>query len=91
MGRKSLAPGTALVFPGEKGVHTHFMRFAIDVVFYDRAHVVVDVAHVLRPWRFSAYRRKASGVIELPAGTARATGTTAGDRLKLEDQRGVAK
>ncbi len=83
MGRRSLARGAALVFPGEKGVHTHFMRFPIDVVFYDRAGLVVDVAHTLRPWRFSAYRRKASGVIELPAGTARATGTSVGDRLQL--------
>lgn len=83
MGRKRLASGAALIFPGERGVHTYFMRFPIDVVFFDREGVVVDVAHTLRPWRFSAYRRKASGVIELPAGTARATGTSMGDRLSL--------
>jgi len=87
MGRKSLPSGNALVFPGEKGVHTHFMRFPIDVVFYDRDEVVVDVAHALRPWRFSAYRRKAAGVIELPPGTAQATGMAIGDRLRLPPRR----
>jgi uncharacterized protein len=83
MGRAQLPAGEALVFPGVKGVHTHFMRFPIDVVFYDPDGVVVDVAHALRPWRFSAYRSNAAGVIELAAGTARATNTQVGDRLTL--------
>jgi uncharacterized protein len=83
MWRASLPQGEALVFPGVKGVHTHFMRFPIDVVFYDRNGVVVEVAHALRPWRFSPYRRNAAGVIELPAGAARAAHTEAGDRLSL--------
>ena len=53
MGRAHLPEGGALIFPGEKAVHTHFMRFPIDVVFYDRDMVVVDVIDSLRPWRFS--------------------------------------
>ena len=81
MGRRELQGGTALLLPGVKGVHTYFMRFAIDVVFYDHDGVVVDVAEALRPWRFSAYRRKAAGVVELPAATVRETGTAVGDRL----------
>ena len=84
MGRASLPAGEALVFPGVKGVHTHFMRFPIDLVFYDARGVVLDVTPALRPWRFSSYRRKAAGVIELPAGAARATDTQIGDRLSLQ-------
>ncbi|HEU5315231.1 MAG TPA: DUF192 domain-containing protein [Chloroflexota bacterium] len=83
MGRRNLPAGEALVFPGEKSVHTHFMRFPIDVVFYDRDGVVIEVAHALRPWRFSAIKWTAAGLIELPAGTARATSTQIGDRLNL--------
>src|SRR5262245_64168628 len=83
MGRASLPAGGGLIFPGEKGVHTHFMRFPIDVVFYDADRVVVDVIGELRPWHFSPYRFKARGLIELPAGTARATGTPSGDRLTI--------
>ena len=83
MGRAQLSQGEALVFPGVKGVHTHFMRFAIDVVFYDGDDLVLDVAPALLPWRFSQYRGSAAGVIELPAGTTRATQTEIGDRLTL--------
>ena len=81
MGRAGLPAGSALIFPGEKGVHTHFMRFAIDVVFYDGDLVVIEAIESLRPWRFSPYRRHAHGLIELPAGSVRASGTRTGDRL----------
>jgi uncharacterized membrane protein (UPF0127 family) len=83
MGRAGLPAGGGLVFPGEKGVHTHFMRFPIDVVFYDRELVVLDVVVGLRPWRFSPYRWRARGLVELPAGAARASGTRPGDRLTI--------
>lgn len=83
MGRSHLASGSALIFPGEKGVHTHFMRFPIDLVFYGRDFVVLDVIDSLKPWRFSPYRFRAQGIIELPAGTARATGTQPGDVLAI--------
>src|SRR5437588_6766775 len=55
MGRAELANDAGLVLPGARGVHTHFMRFPIDVVFYDRHCAVVGLEHALRPWRFSAY------------------------------------
>ena len=86
MGRAGLPPGAGLIFPGEQGVHTHFMRFPIDIVFYDRDRVVLDVVERLRPWRFSPYRWRASGLIELPAGTVRATGTRPGDVLSIAGQ-----
>ena len=83
LGRPALPPGEGLIFPGEKGVHTHFMRFPIDIIFYDEDLVVLEAIERLRPWRFSPYRRHARGLIELPAGTVGATGTRAGDRLAL--------
>lgn len=85
MGKTGLPESGGLVFPGTRGVHTHFMRFPIDVVFYDRAQVVVAVEHSLRPWRFSAYHLRAKGAVELPAGTARATGTVPGDELVIAE------
>jgi uncharacterized protein len=86
MGRQTLARGSGLVLPGTRGVHTHFMRFPIDVLFYDRAGVVLGVEHGLRPWRFSAYHLRARGAVELPAGTAHATGTVEGDALSISEQ-----
>jgi uncharacterized protein len=81
MGRPDLPTDGGLVLPRTRGVHTHFMRFAIDVAFYDRAGVVVGVEHALRPWRLSAYRWRAAGAVELPSGTLRRSGTVAGDVL----------
>ncbi|MCA1645506.1 MAG: DUF192 domain-containing protein [Chloroflexi bacterium] len=85
MGRADLLPGTGLVLPNTRGVHTHFMRFPIDVVFYDKNLVVLDVAHALRPWRLSAYHLRAKGVVELPAGTAAASATRRGDVLSFTE------
>src|SRR5262249_33601669 len=75
MGRAALPTDGGLVLPRPRGVHTHFMRFPIDVVFYDRNGVVVAISHGLRPWRFSRYHLRASGAVELPAGAARASET----------------
>jgi uncharacterized membrane protein (UPF0127 family) len=85
MGRADLPSGGGLVIPGTRGVHTHFMRFPIDVVFYGKDGVVLDVAHALPPWRFSAYHLRAKGVVELPAGTAAASATRLGDVLSFAD------
>ncbi|HEY3107916.1 MAG TPA: DUF192 domain-containing protein [Chloroflexota bacterium] len=85
IGRAHLAPGAGLVLPRTRGVHTHFMRFPIDVVFYDRHNVVLQVAHCLRPWRFSRYLLRAAGAIELPAGVALSTGTQRGDVLLFSE------
>jgi len=81
MGRNELAQDAGLVLPRTRGVHTHFMRFAIDVAFYDRKGVIVGVAHALRPWRLSAYHWRATGAVELPYGTLCASGTIPGDVL----------
>lgn len=85
MGRRQLPAGSALVLPNTQGVHTHFMRFAIDIVFYDRDLRVLDVVESMAPWRFSPYRFRAKGVIELPAGAVRATGTRPGDALVVRN------
>src|SRR5256885_2021003 len=79
MGRAHLPTGSALIFPGEKGIHMFFMRFPIDAIFYGREMAVLVVLEDLRPWRMTRYYFRARGVIELPAGTARATGTQPGD------------
>jgi uncharacterized membrane protein (UPF0127 family) len=83
MGRRQLPAGQALIFPGVQSIHTHFMRFPIDVLFYSKDHVVVDVLHSLPPWKLSPHRWKARGVVELPAGTLAATCTQPGDRLSI--------
>ena len=85
MGRPTLDPGGGLVLPRTRGVHTHFMRFPIDVVFYDRDGVVLGIERNLRPWRFSKYHFGACGAVELPAGIASSSCTERGHKLTFSE------
>ncbi len=82
MFRSGLAEGEGLWIEPCQSVHTHFMRFAIDVLFVARDQTVLHVIPAMQPWRFSPAIRQAAAVLELPAGAAQATGP--GDRLALE-------
>ena len=75
-----LAPRTGLLFPHTRSVHTHFMRFPIDVVFLDGDHRVVKVVAELRPWRFAS-AKGATSVLELAAGECAELGLAEGDAL----------
>ena len=80
MGRTSLSPGEGLLFPRTNSIHTHFMRFPIDVVFRDADARVVAIARDLRSWRL-ARRKGAADVLELPAGECDRLGLEVGARL----------
>lgn len=67
-----------------RGVHTLAMAFPIDVVYLDRAGMVVHVEHDLQPWRFSPIRMQAASVLELPSHTAARTGTVLGDSIEIK-------
>src|SRR5919198_5466211 len=67
LGRSGLPSGEGLLLRPAASIHTAFMRFAIDVVFLDRANQVLKVASSLEPWRTTACRG-ARAVLELPAG-----------------------
>ena len=84
-----LEPGDGLWLPGVNNIHMLFMRYAIDAVFVGRpgadgTRLVTAVRAQLPPWRGVVWWvRGAHGVLELPAGTAAATGTRVGDRLQF--------
>jgi hypothetical protein len=78
-----LEPGTGLWIVPCESVHTFFMKFAIDLVYVGRKHKVCKVRHAVPAWRLSACLT-AHSILELPPGTARQTGTVAGDELEFE-------
>lgn len=82
LGRRELAPFSALVLAPCAAVHTMFMRFAIDVIFVDAAGRAVHIVTGLSPWR-AAMARLAHAVIELPAGTLTCREVAVGDALYL--------
>jgi uncharacterized membrane protein (UPF0127 family) len=85
LGRSGLQPGEGLLLTGAGSIHTHFMRFAIDVVFLDRDHRVLELHGAVAPWRI-VRSRGASAVLELRAGEARRRGMQIGDVLRLGPQ-----
>jgi uncharacterized protein len=82
MGAARLPSGSGLLLPRTSSVHTHFMRFPVDVVFLDAEWRIVSVVQGLRPWRFAA-AKAASSVLELPAGDCGRLGLAEGDVLSV--------
>jgi uncharacterized membrane protein (UPF0127 family) len=83
-GRRELPRGEGLLLSPSSSVHTAFMRFAIDVVFLDRALRIVGISPRLRPWRLAGCRG-ARHTLELPAGEAEAKSLRAGETLALRE------
>ena len=83
IGSTPLAAGECLLITRSNSIHTHFMRFPLDVLYVSRDLEVVHIDRAMAPWRFGRIHRKARFVIELPAGTATATGTEVGDRVEV--------
>jgi uncharacterized membrane protein (UPF0127 family) len=81
LGRDGLGEGEGLLLEPCRAVHMMGMRFALDVVFVDRAGGVVAVYPGLAPGARTRYHRDARAALELPTGTLAATGTVPGDRL----------
>ncbi|MDO5860688.1 DUF192 domain-containing protein [Methanobrevibacter sp.] len=48
-------------------IHTHFMRFEIDVYFLDKDKIIFEKA-TLKPWKFYKPKKKASYILETKKG-----------------------
>jgi uncharacterized protein len=81
LGRDGLAPGEGMVIEPCGSIHMLGMRFAIDALHLDDRGRVVKVVRELAPNRLGPLVRRSRTVVELPAGTAAATGTAEGDRV----------
>jgi uncharacterized protein len=77
----SLPDGTGLIIVPCSSIHTHFMRFPIDVLYVNKEDVIVGIDQNLRPWRIGRFYKKVHYVVELPVGGAE--GCQVGDRLKI--------
>lgn len=84
MFRTALPEGYGLLLKPCKQIHTHFMRFAIDVIFLDRHGRVVAIQAGMAPFRIGSLVKAADSALEVPAGTAARTGTIPGDLLVME-------
>jgi len=81
LGRSSLPVGVGLWLKPCSAIHTFGMRFAIDLLFLDRAGCVVCVLRNVRPWRTATGGAGAASVIEVATGWLPAEAVAVGDQL----------
>jgi uncharacterized protein len=67
LGRKQMKPWDGLYFTRCNSIHTHFMSFAIDVIFLNEHNKCVRLIENLKPWRW-AKEPQAKHVLELSLG-----------------------
>ncbi len=79
--RKTMPDSYGMVFRPARGIHTHFMRYPIDLVFLDKTDTVVKVRPAMAPWRMDF--TNADAVIEMNAGIAAAKDIRPGDKLNF--------
>ena len=88
IGRREIPNGFGLVIRLCNAIHMLFMSMDLDVVHVDTSGRVVRILHEIKPWRLGPIVWKSAWVIELPGGTARATGTKVGDLVELVERSG---
>lgn len=76
----SLPPRTAMIIAPCSGVHTFFMKFAIDIIFVAQDGTVLKKRTAVPAWRLTMSPR-AFATIEMAAGAADAV--RVGDRLAI--------
>ncbi len=82
MFKRSIPDGYGLVFRPARGIHTNFMRFSIDLIYFDRDCRVTKIRPAMVPWRWDF--TNAAGVIEMNPGSAERANLQVGDRLQFE-------
>jgi uncharacterized membrane protein (UPF0127 family) len=80
LGRRDLPRGEGILLRPAASIHTFFMRFSIDAVFFDEDGVVVGITPHVPPWRIAG-RKRARSVLELPAGESERRGLEIGETL----------
>jgi uncharacterized protein len=80
---ETLPEGEGLWIVPCEGVHTFFMKFAIDVIYLNKKRQVVKLRPNMPKSRLSLCL-KAHSVLELPAGMIAKTGTQVGDVLEFD-------
>jgi uncharacterized membrane protein (UPF0127 family) len=72
-----------MIFRTHFGIHTFFMRYAIDVLILNRRNKVIAINAGLRPNRIYFWNPRYSIVVELPKGSVERSKTEVGDFLEL--------
>jgi uncharacterized membrane protein (UPF0127 family) len=83
LGKSSIDDGSGLLIRPSSGVHTMWMRFAIDVIALDKDMRVLRTWERLRPWRLTPVSLRTHCVLELAPGQIHHLNIEPGDQLAL--------
>jgi len=81
MFRRQLEPGSGIDIRPCSSIHMMFMRFPIDLIYFDKENRVTKIKPAVKPWRVDL--TSAAGVIEMNPGSAEAAGLRPGDVLEF--------
>lgn len=73
MGKQSMADEEGIFFPHVSRVHTSFMKFPIDVVYFDKDYELL-FKETLFPWQIGSKLKRAEHVLELNQGVSEKIG-----------------
>ncbi len=81
---KEFKPGSGLIIEPCKSIHMFFMRYPIDVIFYNQNLEIIAVVENIQPWQFTKVYPKAMACLELPINSIRQSNSAVNDQLKIE-------
>ncbi len=81
---KKFKPGSGLIIEPCKSIHMFFMRYPIDVIFYNQNLEIVALVENIQPWQFTKVYSKAKACLELPINSIRQSNSSINDQLKIE-------
>lgn len=77
----------ALLIPTRWGIHTFFMKYAIDIIVLDKKNTIVKLKENLFPNRIFLWNPLHETILELPEGTIKNSRTTLHDELFFAPQK----
>ncbi len=83
LGRRRLRANEGVWMVPCQGIHTFGLLFAVDVVYLDANHRVIDLVEHLGPFRVAPVRLNCESVLELPVRTIFESQTRVGDRFMI--------
>jgi uncharacterized membrane protein (UPF0127 family) len=83
LGRDSLSNGEAMLLSPCNSVHTWFMRFQIDVIFFDAGWTVLHVCRNVRPFRMAVGGLRARHTVEVQSGWLPPDAVVPGMRMEV--------
>src|SRR5579863_4321272 len=83
MGRLRMKPNEGIWVVPSQGIHTIGVLFAIDVIYLDAGHRVVELTESMGSFRAGSLNMNCASVLELPVRTIYSSQTQVGDQLLI--------